>query len=121
MFKNNRKELEGILREHAAGEVAVPTELEKIMTIEALEFIKRHYDHTGGKKELSLLLAKSRGKGNILQITGFDRIIKLNDMKKTWEFTRTVPMIVRLIETFFYVIISQTQNIIYMAMILSMF
>lgn len=86
--------------------MAVQTELEKIMTTEALEFIKHHYDHTGGKKELSLLLAKSRGKGNILQITGFHRLIKLKDMKKTWEFTRTVPMMIRLVETFFYIIIS---------------
>lgn len=66
MFKNNREDLERILREHAAGGVGVQTELERIMTVEALEFIKQHYDHTGGKKELSLLLAKSRGKGNIL-------------------------------------------------------
>lgn len=121
MFKNNRKELEGIVKEHAAGEVAVQTELEKIMTTEALEFIKRHYDHTGGKQELSMLLAKSRGKGNILQITGFHRLIKLKDMKKTWEFTRTLPMIIRLVETFFYIVISNTQNFIYLAMIMSMF
>ena len=91
------------------------------MTIEALEHIQAHYDHTGGKKELSLLLAKSKGKGNILQITGFDRIIKLKDMKKTWNFTRTLPMAMRLVETMAYIMISQTQNFIYFSMIYSMY
>jgi len=42
-------------------------------------------------------------------------------MKKTWEFTRPMAMIIRFLETFFYIIISQTQNLIYAAMIMSMY
>jgi hypothetical protein len=42
-------------------------------------------------------------------------------MKMTWEYTRTLPMILHYIETFFYILISQSQNIIYFAMILSMY
>lgn len=121
MFKNNREHLQEIVRQHASGEVAIQTELERIMTIEALEFIRAHYDHTGGKQELQILLAKSKGKGNLLQITGFAGKIKLKDMSKTWEFTRTFPMIIRMLETLFYIGISQTQNVIYFAMIFSMY
>ena len=76
------------------------------MTIEAEEFIRAHYDHTEGKKELGVLMAKSKNKGSILSMTGFDKIIKLKDMKKSWEFTRTMPMVIRLTETMFYIIIS---------------
>jgi hypothetical protein len=42
-------------------------------------------------------------------------------MRKTWEFTRTFPMMIRLVETTFYIIISQTQAFIYASMILSMY
>lgn len=121
MFINEREDLESLVHQHAAGAVAIQTELERIMTTEALEFIRRHYDHTGGRAALSTLLARAKDKGNILQLTGFDRTIKLKDMTKTWAFTRPVPMLVRLGETMFYVIISQTQTIIYLAMILSMY
>jgi hypothetical protein len=39
----------------------------------------------------------------------------------TWEFTRRIPMVLHFVELFFYALISQTQNIIYFAMILSMY
>lgn len=42
-------------------------------------------------------------------------------MRMTYEFTKPGPMIIRLIETMFYIIISQTQNLIYISMILSMY
>lgn len=45
LFKNNRKELEALKFEHAKGEVYIPTELEKIMKIEAVEAIKQYYDN----------------------------------------------------------------------------
>lgn len=48
-------------------------------------------------------------------------MIKLKDMRKSWEFTRTGAILMRLVETFFYIMISQTQNIIYMSMIFSMY
>jgi len=41
-------------------------------------------------------------------------------MHKTWEFTRPFPMLIRYIETFFYILISQTQNLIYFGMVFSM-
>ena len=41
-------------------------------------------------------------------MTGFDKKIKLKDMQKTWDFTRPGPMFVHYLETFFYIIISQT-------------
>lgn len=42
-------------------------------------------------------------------------------MRVTWNFTRTWPLVQRLIETFFHIIISQTQNLIYAAMVFSMY
>jgi len=42
-------------------------------------------------------------------------------MKMTWEFTRKLPMLIHFLELFFYILISQSQNIIYFAMILSMY
>lgn len=65
---------------------------------------------------------KNRVKGaSLLSLTRFDRKIKLNQMKMTWEFTRTFPLLLHFVETFFYILISQSQNIIYFAMIFSMF
>lgn len=123
LFKNNKKELEALKFKHAQGEVYIPTELEKIMKIEAVEAIKQHYDNIEGGEELTLLLNKTRGDSslNLLQITNFDKKIKLNMLRMTYEFTKPVPMVIRLIETVFYIIISQTQNLIYFSMILSMY
>ena len=42
-------------------------------------------------------------------------------MERTWEFTRPVSMLFKLIETFFYILISNTQNLIYLSMMYSMF
>lgn len=39
----------------------------------------------------------------------------------SWDFTRSMPMLLHLIETFFYILISQSQSIIYFSMILSMY
>lgn len=123
LFKNNKKELEDLKIKHAQGEVYIPTELEKIMKIEAVEVIKQYYDNIEGGEELTLLLNKTKGDSslNLLQITNFDKKIKLNMMRMTYEFTKPGPMIIRLIETVFYIIISQTQNLIYISMILSMY
>lgn len=123
LFKNNKKELEDLKLKHAQGEVYIPTELEKIMKIEAVEVIKQYYDNIEGGEELTLLLNKTKGDSslNLLQITNFDKKIKLNMMRMTYEFTKPGPMIIRLIETMFYIIISQTQNLIYISMILSMY
>jgi hypothetical protein len=42
-------------------------------------------------------------------------------MKRTWEFTRAPSMAHKLLETLFYMIISNTQNLIYLSMIYSMY
>lgn len=39
----------------------------------------------------------------------------------SWDFTRSLPMMFHLIETFYYMLISQSQTIIYFSMIFSMY
>mmetsp|Transcript_21579 Transcript_21579/g.33227 ORF Transcript_21579/g.33227 Transcript_21579/m.33227 type:complete len:988 (-) Transcript_21579:2058-5021(-) len=122
MFKNRKNELEELKQRHAEGDVNIPTELERIMQVEAKELIKQHYDHLEGSQELAVLIQRSKGKSSqsLLQLTNFEKKIKLNQMKKTWEFTRPFPMLIRYAETIFYILISQTQALIYFGMIFSM-
>jgi len=121
-FKNNKKELENLKQTIAAGSVDVPTELEALMKTEAKEIIQNHYDNLKGEQELFKLLKLNRDKSQkLLDITKFDKRIKLRQMKMTWDYTRTIPMLLHFIETFFYILISQSQNIIYFAMIFSMY
>jgi hypothetical protein len=42
-------------------------------------------------------------------------------MKRTWEFTRPSSMMFKLIEVFYYAIISNTQTLIYVTMIMSIY
>ena len=42
-------------------------------------------------------------------------------MPNTWAFTRTYSMIFKILETIAYIIISNTDSLIYLAMMLSMF
>jgi len=96
------------------------------MNTEALEIIKNKFDNIDGNFELQKLIERNKDrKGgadvNLLQLSGFDKNIKLRDMYMTYRFTRAVPMIIRLIETAFYIIVSQTQTFIYMSMISSMY
>lgn len=56
-----------------------------------------------------------------MSITKFDKKIKLNQMKMTWDYTRSLPMMLHFIETFFYMMISNSQNIVYFSMIFSMY
>jgi tRNA G10 N-methylase Trm11 len=88
------------------GEVEVPTELEKIMLIESEEIIRSRYDDLQGSKEIALLINKKNKKLTLLQQTGIENKIKLKEMKKTWEYTRTYSMFFRYIELLFYIIIS---------------
>lgn len=76
-----------------------------------------------GGEELTRLLARTRGDSSLslLQITNFDKKTKLKQLRMTSAFTRPFPMFVRLIETCFYMLISQTQNLIYFSMISSMY
>ena len=63
---------------------------------------------------------KNKGK-NLLEITQFDQKIKLKKMTRTWEFTRPGSMILKIFETFFYICISHTQNLVYLSMLMSMY
>jgi hypothetical protein len=42
-------------------------------------------------------------------------------MPRTWAFTRPSSMIFKLLETFFYIIISNTESLIYLSMMMSMY
>lgn len=57
----------------------VPTELEALMTTEAEELIRQYYDNLEGSKELAMLLRANRDKSqSLLNLTRFDKKIKLN-------------------------------------------
>lgn len=93
------------------------------MTVESEDLIKQRYDHSEGKRELAELLIKSEGKTGkgILELTDFESSIKLKQLDKSWAFTRTGPLMLRLLETYFYILISNTQIFIYLSMIFSMY
>ena len=55
----------------------------------------------------------------ILTFTGLDQKIKLKHFENTWEFTRFKSMVFKMAEVFFYMILSNTENIIYLSMMLS--
>jgi len=80
LFKNKTEELRELNRQHAAGSVEVPTELDVIMKSEAEFLIRDKYDNTGGAIELNNLikLAKQSGNKNLLKMTRFDKKVRLN-------------------------------------------
>ena len=121
MFKNRRAELEKLKKDHAAGSIDVPTELEKIMYAEARECIKKQYDDLGGAMALERVGRRGSDKGFQELLTGLDKKIKLKALQKTWEFTRTGPLMLRFVETFFYILLSNTQQFLFVAMIYSMY
>lgn len=122
MFKNRDQVLSGLFEEHCRGEVDIPTELEAVMYEEALFMIQSKFDHKQGITELETLILKSqKSKKKILEITNYDKEVKLEQMKRTWEFTRPMSMFHKLLETFFYMLISNTQNLMYLSFIYSMF
>jgi hypothetical protein len=128
MFKNKKADLEQLLAEHSKGGVDIPTELDVIMLDEALFLIEQHYDNLEGKEMLQKLqeakvhfTTPGTGSKKLLKKSNLDSKIKLQHMPRTWAFTRPCSMCLRLIESWFYVLISNTQNIIYLSMIFSMF
>ena len=58
---------------------------------------------------------------SILGITKLDKKIKLKQLKMSWDFTRSLPMMLHMLETLIYIFISQSQEITYMLMIYSMY
>lgn len=84
--------------------------------------MSKYYDHREGSKELKKILQDSkRTKTTLLENDTFFKTVKLKDMKRTWEFTRPSSMIFKLIEVFYYAIISNTQTLIYVTMIMSIY
>jgi hypothetical protein len=121
MFKNDKENLTQLLEAQSKGGVDVPTELEQIMLEEAKEIISKRYDNREGADEITALMIKASQGKNLLSITDLDRKIKLKKMHLTWAFTRPSSIFFRLIETFFYILISNTQGLIYLCMISSMY
>jgi len=127
MFKNKKADLEQLLAEHSKGGVDIPTELDVIMLDEVLFLIEQHYDNLEGK-ELLQKLQEAKGQftsgtrsKKLLKKSNLESKIKLQHMPRTWAFTRPCSMCLRLIESWFYVLISNTQSIIYFSMLFSMF
>lgn len=121
LFKNTQDELNTIVAAQSKGEVHVPSELERVMHEEALEIIRNKYDHADGSREIQNLIRKQKKKKSLLNLTDLDKQIKLVHMSRTFEFTRPLAMLQRLMETIFYMIISNTQGMVYFGMILSMY
>jgi len=120
LFKNKTEELRELNKQHAAGSVEIPTELDVIMQSEAEFLIRDKYDNTSGAKELEDHI-KEANKKNLLKMTGFDKKVRLNQMRRTWEFTRTGSMLHKLLETLVYIFISNTSVLLYLAFVYSMF
>lgn len=122
LFKNREKNLIDLFDTHCKGEIYIPTELEQIMENEVLQKIEEKFDNREGIVELSTLLFKTKtSKKKILEITEYDKEIKLSMLSQSWEFTRPRSMFFKLIETLCYMIISNTHNLIYICFIYSMF
>lgn len=67
MFKNKKKDLQELVKTHARSETEVPTELEKIMLVEAEEIIKNRYDDLEGARVMSALINKKIKSKTLLQ------------------------------------------------------
>lgn len=78
------------------------------MDKEGEDIIKQYLDNKEGTKMIHNLLLKSKNKKdvNLLEMTGIEKKIKLKNMTITWNFTRTWPMVIRMVETMFYIFIS---------------
>jgi len=124
MFKNNKEDLQRIVDRQATGQDnIIPCELEQIMINETRELIRQYYDNKEGMIQLEgdIQRAKGKTKKDMLEITRFNEKIKLKELKNTWIFTRHSSMFFKYIELLFYMIISNTDQIIYFCMFWSMY
>lgn len=48
MFKNKKEDLQELQKSHCIGSMEIPTELERIMQVEAEEIIKEKYNNLKG-------------------------------------------------------------------------
>lgn len=93
------------------------------MHAEAEELLREKYDDFKGNSELKKLINKVKNYPDydLLSYSGLDKQLKLRQMEVTYEFTRPCSMSMRLLETLFYMIISQTETLIYASMIFCMY
>jgi len=93
------------------------------MVEESRELIEKNYDNRDGLHEIAMNIRKTKNRKNVklLDLTNLKQKIKLKQMTRTWESTRTVPMILRNVETMFYILISSTHWLVYIAMIRCMY
>lgn len=91
------------------------------MKDEAKELIRQSFDAVGGAGKLTNLLEQRKTRSNLLAMTSCRQKIKLKNMPNTWAFTRPESMFFKILETFAYIIISNTKPLIYLSMMLSMF
>lgn len=94
------------------------------MLTEAKHIVRNHYDKDEGDEQLWLLLKKGKmygSKKTLLELTNFDKKIKLNHLENTWAYTRFSSMIMKYIELMFYIVITNTHNFIYIFMMYSMY
>jgi hypothetical protein len=125
LFKNQESHLNDVKDRLSKGEGDVETELERIMREEAEEIVNKHFDNNEGDAELYQLLKQFKNSKNIfksiLDVTELDQKYKLSKMAKTFEFTRSGNMLLHYIELICAIVISNTHNFCYMAMIFAMF
>jgi hypothetical protein len=109
----------------AQGNVEVKTELENIMQEEAMELISKHYDNVEGAEELYAIIRRRRMKGKgappLLTFTTLEQKYKLSKMPRTAYYTKGWNLWLHYIELFFQIMITQTNKLVYIAMIFSMF
>jgi hypothetical protein len=115
MFKNERDALEELFESHSKGQVGTPTELETILEEDAQFYIRKLFDHKEGAKKLYNYMNEYKGKHYksndhkvLLDKTGLLKRIKLKQLARVWSFTRTSSMIQHILETFCYIVISNT-------------
>ena len=127
MFKNKKNELEQLKKEHAQGGTEIKTELENIMLAEAKELLRDRVENLEGRRQLHEFCTRRKSGGSKKRwyehsfFKGVEKKVKLKNMQRTFEFVSGYQLLIRFIETLFYIIISNTQNVIYSAMIFSMY
>ena len=127
MFKNKPAELEQLKKEHAQGRTEIKTELENIMLAEAKELLRDRLENLEGRVQLHEFFRKRKERGSKRSVfdhsffKGVEKKVKLKNMQRTFEFVSGYHLVIRFIETFFYIIISNTENVIYSAMVFSMY
>ena len=113
-FISDKEEIDQLVKEHSQGGISIPTELETIMVEEAFEFIMQQFEAKNKKSNnvLDKLITVFRRQERLThenidykilaimkrKLTQ-DTKLMLKDMTRSWEFTRSGSMILRLFST----------------------